>query len=227
MKTPDYLSYTSYKKKKKNNSKKSITIFLTTFFATLLIFTFIARQLTPNVDVTIGENTDVEAKDTGLGVKRFIDDRLKMIQLEDNSAGVSKREPDKNNVSNTEEIFDSFAEDLDERVYLPKKKSAKEELTEKPVKEPATPQSIKPVDEINPFDAPKMSKVLVGYYSSIEQAKVAQGILIDAGLGVTPFIKNMGGTFTLQAGSYSSRAKALGLANELLKNNFPARIIQE
>ncbi len=227
MKTPDYLSYTSYKKKKKSSSKKSMTIFLVTFFATLLIFTFVAKQLTPNVDVTIGEDTDMEAKETGLGVKRFIDDRLKMIQMEDNSAGVSKRDSDKNIVSAEDENFDSFAEDLDERVYLPKKKPAKEEVAEKPAKETVTPPRPKPNDEINPFDAPKMSKVFVGYYSSVEQAKVAQGILMDADLGVTPFIKNMGGAFTLQVGSYSSKIKALELANELLRNNFPARVVQE
>lgn len=227
MKTPDYLSYTSYKKKKKNNSKKSITIFLTTFFATLLVFTFIAKQLTPDVDVTIGEETDMEAKETGLGVKRFIDNRLKMIQMEDNSAGVAKRESDKSAALSEEEDFDSFAEDLDERVYLPKKKPAKEDTVQKAAKETITPPRPKPTDEINPFDAPKMSKVFVGYYSSIEHAKVAQGILMDADLGVTPFIKNIGGAFTLQVGSYSSKAKAAELANELLRNNFPARVVQE
>ena len=69
-------------------------------------------------------------------------------------------------------------------------------------------------------------KVVVGSYSSIDQAKVAQSILQEADLGVTPFVKNIQGMYTLQVGSFSSEQKAQSLANELLKNNFPARIIK-
>lgn len=224
MKTPDYLSYNRYKKKKKVNSKNTMVIFITTFFATLLIFTVIAKQLTPNVDVTIGEDANLEAKENGLGVKRFIDDRLKMIQMEDNSAGAVRRE-EKAIVESEEEISDSFVEDLDEKVYLPKKKTLKEENFEE--EEVSTPPRPNAKEALNPFEGPKMSKVLVGYYSTVEQAKVAQGILMDSDLGVTPFIKNIGGAYTLQVGSYSNSAKANELAAELLRNNFPARIIHE
>ncbi len=66
MKTPDYLSYDRYKKKKKDPSKKGMTLAITTFFATLLVFTVVARVLSPDVDVTIGEDTETDAKETGL-----------------------------------------------------------------------------------------------------------------------------------------------------------------
>lgn len=232
MKTPDYMSYNRYKKKKNTTSNKSILIGVTTFFATLLVFVIVAAQLSPNVDVTIGDDTDVEAKETGLGVKRFIDDRLKMIQMEDNESSASLKTTDDKKLSNYEdESFDSFSKELDEKVELPSKtkNSTLLEEEEKPtarVKTPPRPTN-KSDDLSIPFESPRMSKVFVGYYHNAEQAKVAQGILLDSGLNVTPFVKDLGGAYTLQVGSYSSKSKADSLANELLRNNFPARVIQE
>lgn len=227
MKTPDYMSYTKYKKKKNNNSQKGVFIFITTFFITLLFFTVLARGLTPNVDITIGEDTSIEPKESGLGVKRFIDDRLKMIQMEDNG-GNGKLEDRKTRDYN-DESFDSFSRELDERVNVPKQKedySSADEYTDEPAVQ--TPPRPKITQNVSTTAAtPKMSKVLVGYYSTVDQAKVAQGILLDSGFNITPFIKDVGGAYTLQVGSYSNRATADALAQELLRNNFPARVVQE
>ena len=230
MKTPDYMSYSRYKKKKNTTSKKSVLIFVTTFFATLLVFTVIAGSLSPNVDVTIGDDTSMEAKESGLGVKRFIDDRLKMIQMEDNGAGVSSRVvEDKKAAGYQDESFDSFSRELDEKVQLPSQNTSEPEVaTQKvSVKTKTPPRPSKNDDLSTPFVSPTMSKVFVGYYNTVDQAKVAQGILLDSGLNVTPFVRDLGGAYTLQVGSYSSRAKADSLTSELLKNNFPARVIQE
>ena len=71
------------------------------------------------------------------------------------------------------------------------------------------------------------AKVIVGYYTTAEQAEVAKSIILDAGLNIEPFIKNIGGAYTLQVASFTSREKAQNVANELLKNNFPARVIVE
>jgi len=230
MKTPDYMSYSRYKKKKNTTSKKSVLIFVTTFFATLLLFTIIVSQLSPNVDVTIGDDTSIEAKESGLGVKRFIDDRLKMIQMEDNGAGAStKTIEDKKAAGFQDANFDSFSKELDEKVQLPSQnKDNSDSIKEKTTARVQTPPRPSKNDDLSkPFESPKMAKVLVGYYTTVDQAKVAQGILLDSGLNVTPFIKDLGGAYTLQVGSYSSRSKAEGLASELSKNNFPARVIQE
>lgn len=232
MKTPDYLNYSRYKKKKNDTSKNSVMIFVTTFFAMLLVFTIIAKSLSPNVDVTIGDDSQTDAKESGLGVKRFIDDRLKMIQMEDDSAGVSLKDGETKSNGYNDKAFDNFSKQLDEKVTIP---TGKQTATDNGIEEPQTStQAITPPrprdnDLSTPIEtaSPKMAKVFVGYYSNIEQAKVAQGILQDSGLNVTPFVKNLGGAYTLQVGSYSSRSKADGLASELLRNNFPARVIQE
>ena len=56
------------------------------------------------------------------------------------------------------------------------------------------------------------------------QAEVAKSIIQDAGLGVSPIVKNIGGSYTLQVGVYSTHERAQQEVNSLLKSNFPARI---
>lgn len=231
MKTPDYLSYDRYKKKKKkDNSKNNALTFVVTFFVTLLLFTVVAKSLSPDVDVTIGDDSGTDAKETGLGVKKFIDERLKMIQMDDNSAGVSLKTVDKNTPAYDDESSNKFPQELEEKINIPNKKDQNnnsEIEDDVPVQSTHTPPRPSGRDLSTPFVSPKTSKVLVGRYATLEQAKVAQGILLDSGLDITPFVKDMGGSYTLQVGSYSSRAKAEGLASELQRNNFPARIVQE
>lgn len=231
MKTPDYLSYDRYKKKrKKENSKNNALTFVITFFVTLLFFTLIAKSLSPDIDVTIGDDSGTDAKETGLGVKKFIDSRLKMIQMDDNSNSVPIKTDDRNTYGYNEN-FDSLSQETEEKINLPAKKTQNDNQEiedDVPVQSthnpPPRPSS---KDLSTPFVSTKTSKVLVGRYATFEQAKVAQGILLDSGLNITPFVKDLGGSYTLQVGSYSNRAKAEEIASELQKNNFPARIVQE
>lgn len=231
MKTPDYLSYDRYKKKKDSNPNKRMLIFVTTFFATLLLFTVVAKSLSPDVDVTIGEESGTETKETGLGVKKFIDERLKMIQMEDGSAGVSAKKDSKPSEFG-DEVFNATTQGTEEKVNIPKKSKSMTNTDgaeeEEPIEFSSHAPRPKAKDLSTPFEAPvRISKVYVGRYSTFEQAKVAQEILMDAGLGITPFVRDTGNYYTLQIGSYSSRAKAESLANELQRNNFPARVVQE
>ena len=228
MKTPDYLSYDRYKKKKKDPSKKGMTLAITTFFATLLVFTVVARVLSPDVDVTIGEDTETDAKETGLGVKRFIDERLKMIQMEDTgNSTLEERKAEKEGYN--DKGFNEYSRQIEEKVIVPSSKEEIIELDSSDETEAASvhtpPRPKKP--NVSPYESPRTAKVYVGRYSTVEQAKVAQEILLDSGLDITPFVKNMGGSYTLQVGSYSSRSTADGVASELLRNNFPARVVQE
>lgn len=229
MKTPDFMSYDRYKKKKSDSSKSGVLVAVTTFFVALLFFTVVAKSLSPDVDVSIGDDSQTDVKETGLGVKKFIDERLKMIQMEDNSAGVSINKGNKRASEDAGE-YNKYFQEAEEKVTLPKTNGS-EEVTyeEEPVKPAVSkaPPRPTPKELSNPFESPKMSKVYVGRYSNADQARVAQEILMDSGLGVTPFIKDLGGSYTLQVGSYSSRAKAEGLASELQRNSFPARIVQE
>ncbi len=218
MKTPGYMNYSKYKKDKKNNYQSLFLLFLTAFLVMLLFFTAVARHLSPDVDIAIGDEEEVEAKETGLGVKRFIDDRLKFIQQEDQ--GVVKQAIDKKVEDETIKermTEDTLVPELDEKVVIPY--AIQKQEVEKPVQKVET----KPVTPTYN----KILKVCVGKYATVEQARVAQSILQDSDVGVSSFIKMVNGSYTLQVGSFTERSKAEQLLNELLRNSFPARIIQE
>lgn len=212
-----HISYKEYQKKVNKKPNEGAMIFVSTFFILLLLFLGIAKQISPEVDVQIGEDETVSTEQEV--AKSSIDDRLKLLQEED--AGNAKQE-------------DTFAPELDEKVKLPDKqsKAVKENeevtLTEKEATpKPAETATQAPKVEPKAVAQPTTTKVVVGYYASKDQAEVAKGIILESGLNISPFVRNIGGAYTIQVGSYSSREKAQSMVNDLLKNNFPARIIVE
>ena len=207
-KTP-HISYKEYKKKLEKNPNEGLILFVSAFFVMLLIFLGVAKQLSPDVDVTIADNNE-EFTDIAKG---NVDERLRMIQMEDNSAD------------------EMFTPELEEKVVLPEKKAVEDDeviVLETPEKKPVenTDTEEKTAEVTQPQPAVN-AKVIVGYYTTAEQAEVAKGIIMDSGLNIQPFVKNIGAAYTLQVGSFSSREKAQSVANDLLKNNFPARVIVE
>ncbi len=204
IKRPSHISYKEYQKKVNEKPKDGIIIFVSAFFILLLLFLGIAKQITPDVDVTI---SDENSKD----MKSEVDERLKILQMEDNN--------------------EMFSPELDEKVVIPDFKKAEEEQPEEKAEQPEekiqlTETEATPKPE-QTADTSQTAKVVVGYYSTKEQAEVAKGILSESGLNITPFVRSIGGAYTIQVGSFSGRDKAQGLANELLRNNYPARIITE
>lgn len=236
-KQPEYQNMKRYKKQKDVTAQNILTVFVTTFLIMLVFFIGAAKHITPSVDVAIGEDSATDAKETGLGVKGFIDNRLKTIQSEDTSEIAKKLEEKVTSTFEEEDEDNYFSKELEEKVKIPVIKKVKQEITslkdieeeEKPVVKPASIPQPKPTvtsAKTSASSTPLSVKVVVGNYSTLDQAKVAQSILQESSLGVSPFIKNINGTYTLQVGSFSSEEKAQALTNELLKNNFPARIIR-
>lgn len=226
MRTPGYMNYSKYKKEKRNNFQNFFLLFVTAFLVMLLFFTAVAKHLSPEVDVAIGEEEEVEAKENGLGVKRFIDDRLKFIQQEDQ--GIVKKAVDKRVEQETLKermTDDTLVPELDEKVVIPYSVQKQEKQTPTPKVTENTTQKIEAKPATPTYNS--IFKVVVGKYSTVEQARVAQSILQDSDVGVSSFIKTINGTYTLQVGSFTERSKAEQLLNELLRNSFPARIIQE
>ena len=222
---PSHISYKEYQKKVSGRQNDGIAIFVSAFFILLLLFLGIAKQLSPDVDVSIGDNETVTSDSSGIE-KNEIDERLKLLQMEDEGKN------------------DLFADELEEKVVLPKDKQEdevvadkiKEELPEKVMKveKEATPkpeETSSPAPKVTTVQQPEYSnissKVVVGYYATKEQAEVAKGIIAESGLNISPFVRAIGGAYTIQVGSYSSREKAQSVVNDLLRNNYPARIITE
>ncbi len=221
---PSHVTYKEYKKKLETNPNEGLILFVSAFFVLLLIFLGVAKQLSPDVDVSIGDNSDIAAEEYTRG---SVDGRLRLIQMEDNAQD------------------DTFSPELEEKVVLPARKqiaaeqedvivlehnnTAAQKLPEQTISVQSPNQSAQSAQPITEAPQPQAvaAKVIVGYYATAEQAEVAKGIVQEAGLNLQPFIKNIGGAYTLQVGSFSSREKAQSAANELLKNNFPAKVIVE
>ncbi len=229
---------------KSAKNKRMLYLFFTTFFLSMFVVGFLIKTLSPSVDVEIGdgqENIQQEEDydQTASEEQGNVDNRLKWIQFEDNMPGVSKR-------------FDQSAGQTEERTNLDE---LKEKLMQnEKVKESKTEQanSIKKDVNTNPFTtkqtklappvpttrdisvpppeaaAPiKMTKVYVGYYTTIEQAISVQNRLIDSNLNVSPFVKEVNGYYVVQVGSYANRQKAQSLYSEVSSLGFPAKMNAE
>lgn len=223
LKKPEHVSYKEYKKKLDSNPNEGLILFVSAFFAMVILFLGIAKQLSPDVDVSIADNAEETVIDDESSGN--VDERLRLIQMEDNS------------YTND----DTFSPELEEKVQLPNKtrKTVGEHEAETIALETAKSTDKKQVTS-DTQQAPTQSmpvtstpaqpvnaKVIVGYYATQQQAEVAKSIIQDAGLNIQPFVKNIGGAYTLQVGSFTSKEKAQSVANDLLKNNFPARVIFE
>ncbi len=229
-----HISYRDYKKLVNRNPRQSLILFVSVFFTLLLVFLGFAKLMSPDVDITLGDEEVALEEDSG--VRAGVDHRLKEIQMEDNYDAIGNED---------------LAVEDDGKVVIPKTKDDNTELNQtiqedesinlepqnSVSKQEATPSAGAPVPQSHSAQVsaptPQSSvqvinaRVVVGFYSTPEQAEVAKGILQDAGLGVAPFIRKMGSGYTLQVGSYNSKEKAMNIANELLIKNYPARVIVE
>ena len=232
-----HFSYENYRKKVKKNPHKDFLVFLSVLMIGILIFLGFAKILSPNVDVEIGGKDDYSTIEEEVSQGK-IDERLKQLQ-----------EEDKINSTNSPQE-DLFTPELDEVIVLPSKvkktinemeqeimndKSQKDKAEEPAAQNqksndikqdsPKAPTGIKPADKQS-SQHQTTYRVVVGNYATDKQAEVAKSIMQDAGLGVTPIVKNIGDSYTLQVGVFSSKEKAQQSVNNLLKNNFPARITE-
>jgi len=220
-----HFSYRDYKRKTHKTPNKDLMVFASVFIVGVLIILGFAKILSPNVDVAITVDDDT-VQNEDVQTVSSIDDRLRNLKNEDDGRD--------------ENAKSLFTPELDERVVLPQQhrktvgqieaekadldksnKVVDQNVSDKSVNEPAKKEQ----NEVKKPVIPVTARVVVGYYATEKQAEVAKSIIQDTGVNANPVVKNMGGYFTLQVGSFSSKDKAQQFANSLLKSNFPARVI--
>lgn len=236
-----YKKYMKNESEENNNKHHYLKLFFAAFFMMLLLFVVIAVHLFSSVDTAIGENDEGDIKESGLGVRHLIDSRLKFIQMEDNDKLPSNQAP--NVILQKEEEYSKYNQKSNEgevqtqvfggqnysNPYGNNNTYSKSQINfpePQTIKHPTGIQQA-PVTTTTTIK-PTIYKVYIGSYSTLEQARVAQSIIQDANLGVTSFVKTLSnGSYTIQVGSYSDAIKATNLSNELRRNHFPARLVQE
>lgn len=224
-------------------NKQNLMMFLSIFAVLLLIFLGLARLMSPDVDISLGDdNINMEQEDE---YGHSVDSRLRMLQQddemnllehdnddslieEDGIVTIPKFEEKTMLKLEDEEPVNTASEKEEEKVKQEKKQppqAANAHETEIPAIRQSSAVESAPTPPIP--QVTKTYRVYVGMYSSQAQAEVAKGILQDAGLGVSPTIKQAAGGYTLQVGAFNSKDSATNLTNRLLMNNYPARVVSD
>jgi len=180
--------------------------------------------------------------------KRTIDKRLVLIQEEENAPSESKVLPqdrDKNEVMNLEhfeklktDFDDEFNEEQTKPVEKPKPLAQNQNTQTKPAENTTKPQTLTNSEnnELNvdvqgmyaPIElAPKANiKVLIGKYSTFDDAKNAQNVMKTI-KKTAPFIRKVDNVYCLQIGSYSNMDVARSVAGGYAKDGFDVWIYQQ
>ena len=192
--------YKKYMKKEAQRDNSLLKIFVISFFAMLLVFTFLIKSFSPTVDTSIGDyqNDNEQQEDSA----KTVDGRLSSIQSEDQGR--------------------SFTDLMAKPDDVPKDTQTNIDIQQdKPVKQvETTPQPVAAADPVY--------KVFVGSYTSAEQAKVAKDIIQESGNGLNPIVKCIGSNnYTLQVGIFKNKQSAESLLYTVQQNHLPGRIVQD
>lgn len=212
---------------KKNHT--SILIFTITFIVGVIFVSLFFKSISPEMDLDVGDNpipsmnqrNGEDSDNRDFNVRAQIDQRLKMIQSEDEMPGVSYETPE-DIVNKFRENFSDINNDEDQIIN----NNLEEEKEEEEKKDISIPQEIVRV-QINDVQKTTITKVYVGQFSSLEKAIETQKAIIDADSTISPILKEVNGYYTAQVGAFSNYDSAKALATKLLELGFYAKIVKE
>lgn len=199
-------TYKKYMKKTVTKDYSLLKLFIISFFGMLLVFTFLIKSFTPSVDVSIGDYKQEQEFDSSFDedIKKNVDNRLAMIQEEDQGKD-----------------FKSLVRDAENQ----EKKDEKPELKKLTKSLPA--ENLEEV-VLKPEKTEPVYKVFIGTYTTAEQAKVAKDIILESGTNLNPIVKCIGSNnYTLQVGIFKNKNSAESLLYTIQTNHLPGRIVQD
>lgn len=232
MNSPDYLTYKKSKinpqvekQKRLSRLKVALWIFIITFSIIFAVVVQVVRKYSARIDIEYGRNADaiggsesVLSEGFGSDAKKLIDKRLKLIQLEENAPSEAKIISDEK--ENNEVI------DLEQFAKI--KDSGNIEDDEINIKiENASSHKTAEQKQSQDNNVAVYSKVLIGKYSTFEDARAAQDSVREYNQGTTPFIRKVGDIYALQVGSYQDLTTAKQIASKFRAQNFDVWIYQQ
>ena len=196
--------YKKYMKPDVRQGHPLIKIFIVSFFGMLLLCTFLINSVAKkmSVDTSIGDYKEQQLED--FENKNIVDNRLAMIQNEDQSRSFTDLIQ---NPSDEKKTSGSDSEDSNS----------------------SAEQNNKPSDTADaPLPQDIVYKVFIGSYTSAEQAKVAKEIIQESGNGLNPIVKCLGSNnYTLQVGIFKNKQSAETMLTTIQKTNLPGRIVKD
>lgn len=164
--------------------------------------------------------------------QRKIDKRLLLIQQEENAPSEAKIVDNKK--ENHEVIDKTHLENNKKIEKIEKLKKLNEESTKKPtsklstiieevkLQKKVTAENLEPSNNVT-----VMSKVLLGRYSTFEEAQKLQNEIKAKNSSLQPFVRKVGNVFSVQMGSYQDFNVAKTQAQALRSKGFDVWIYQQ
>ena len=223
------------KKKKLNNLKKKkshffayLYLFSFVFLGALLGLSLVIKSYSPDIDVSIGNNSNFILNDSDMDVEmKTVDERLKWIQAEDSMPGVSIKSDEKQEKIKKEAIEKQEIAEQIVKPPIPNIREIKEIKEAKEIKEKYTDFKDIPTKEIIAKPKPVLTKVYLGNYPTVEAAANVQKEIESAENGLSPFIKSVNGHYTVQIGSFSDSERAGVLVEKLRAKGYYPKINYE
>lgn len=219
------------KKKRKNRRKKSflgyLLLFIIVFIFCLVGFSHFVKSYSPDVDVSIGNVEEMTLSESDMEFEiKSIDERLRWIKMEDEMPSVAVRTTEENEARN--KLIEKQKEKKDKKEKKEKKSKIEDEVSTAKVDilrndyKKSSPVKIELSDVIKdkvdfrkqevkpivPLPTPSMTKVYLGYYSSLEEAMSVQEKIVADFPEIAPFLKNVGGSYMVQLSSFSKQETA-------------------
>ena len=238
-------------KKKKNNVAKLLFIFISTFFGVLIIFLLLAKVLTPTIDIpevasrdesisqTDEDNSFRKRIDSSL-VDIFNDERFPKSVVNSETKKQEENNSDEENLTDKKEIDTNqsltqhqnpFEDDFFKENSTQQEENITNNTNNQRVTAPVPPVPIPTPNQIEPAKPQKIIsptyKVLVGSFTTPEEARLFAKEMTSDGYSVTPFIRLINGKYAVQAGSFNDIERARTTANTLNHYYDGVKIIEE
>lgn len=215
----------------KDNKRSLIYLFIGTFAFGIIFISIFLKGITPSMDLDIGENPVASMDQRGdedYNVRAQIDQRLKMIQNDDDMPGVSGYETPEDIVKRLRGDDESGKKTDEETEKTKKAEDEDSPFTMEPIR-------VQPKDvnvSVNTSQPPAqnqttITKIYIGQFSDINKAVEMQANIMNAGMNINPVIKEVNGYYTIQAGAYSNYESAKNVAAELNNAGFSAKLVRE
>lgn len=233
---------TKHKNKSRKRRKKSflgyLLLFFIVFISCLVGFSHFVKSYTPDVDVSIGNVEEMTLSESDMDFEiKTIDERLRWIKMEDEMPSVAVRTAEENEARNKkiEKIKEknNKKQKNDEKPKTQNVDVLRKDYTQQaPAKIELSDvlkdkvdfrkQEVKPVV---PLPAPSMTKVYLGYYSSLEEAMSIQEKVAGDFPEVAPFLKNVGGSYMVQLSSFSKPETANLFVERVRAKGYNPKVI--
>ena len=255
--TSDYFTYKKNKmdaeppapppKKQISKINYLLQLFIATFIIMFIVIVIVIMKYTSKVDIeyTQGElslsNTEIQNNISGFDAEDKqgrIDTRLLLIQQEENAPSEAKilaQQPENSAVIDSVHIENNnkIEKQVKEEENKNKPNLVIPDKEENPVIEAIneiknhTKKTVEPVPLPENKNVTVMSKVLVGKFSTFEDAQYYQAEVKNRVANSSPFVRKVGEVFTVQMGSYQDFEVARKQAQTLKGQGFDVWIYQQ